>query len=482
MKFSGELPQDVDLLSGGAVYFVGIKGVGMAALALLLSRAGIPVHGADTQESFVTDAQLSQAGILVEPFDKAHLGDSQVVVYSGAHRGEAHPLVQQAKVNNIPCLTHAQAIGLLTQQKETIGVCGVGGKSTTSALVATILDAAGKQPSYAVGVGSIPNLGQSGNWNSGSSLFVLEADEYVADPLHDITPRFLYLRPKHIIATSVRFDHPDVYGTFEDTKQAFRSFFSLVPPEGYLVLNGDDQELVACAQDTGAHIITVGEDPQNDITLQFFPPIDGSAAVVLRTKKLPWEDWTLELEIPGQHNLRNAAYAAVLCRLLGTDPQAIQKAVMGFLSTPRRFEFRGENVQGARFFDDYAHHPHELQAVSNAMSEWFPQQDKVLVFQPHTYSRTRELLGEFAEVLSKFPGKVILLPIFASAREQDDASISSAVLASLVEELGHPVLLVKNLHDLSEYLQTIGPNTVALTAGAGDVYKVYDHLSKKAKE
>jgi UDP-N-acetylmuramate--alanine ligase len=482
MNFTGELPRDVLLLSDGSVYFVGIKGVGMTALAVLLAQAGVKVSGADTTESFVTDAQLAAVGIEVQPFENAALGDAKIVVYSGAHKGFSQPLVVEARSRGLVCLTHAQAIGLLSQEKETIGVCGVGGKSTVSALLSHILSEAGRSPSYAVGVGTIPNLGSSGRWQSETSEFVVEADEYVADPLHDITPRFLYLRPTHAIATSLRFDHPDVYQSLQDTKQAFRSFFSLLPEVGFLVLNGDDSGLLESAVELPAQVITVGENEGNDVRITFLPPRSGKGGVQLLAPGLECNGWELNMSIPGEHNLRNAAFAAVLCSVLGVEEEVVVRAVSTFLSTPRRFEYRGKNSQGAQFYDDYAHHPHELKAVSEALTSWFAPSNLVLAFQPHTYSRTKALQSEFVDVLAEFPGEVILLPIFASARESDDPSVNSQQLVEEILAKGGKARLAKTPAELVEYFQALPNNTVAMTAGAGDIYKVYDTLDLSLTE
>lgn len=482
MNFLGELPSGVKLLESGRVYFVGIKGVGMTALAVLLAQAGVPVAGADTTESFVTDAQLIAAGIEVQSFEIAQLGDAKIVVYSGAHKGFSQPLVVEARARGLVCLTHAQAVGLLSQEKETIGVCGVGGKSTTSALMAHILQTAGQKPSYAVGVGTVPNLGGSGHWQPDTRSFVVEADEYVADPLHDVTPRFLYLRPTHAIATSLRFDHPDVYTSLEDTKKAFSSFFSLLPESGFLVINGDDEGLLDCCADANAQVVTVGEGSDNDVILSFMAPENGLGKVQLSAPGFPCDGWELEMSIPGQHNLRNGAFAAVLSSLLGVEKSAVLSANASFLSTPRRFEYRGENAHGAKFYDDYAHHPHELVAVSEALDQWFGQLQKVLVFQPHTYSRTKALLESFADAMAAFSGEVILMPIFASARESDDPTVSSEQLVREIIARGGKARFIQTPEELVEYFRDLPGKTIALTAGAGDIYKVYDKLDLSITE
>jgi len=480
MNLQPELPE-LDLLSQKLVYFVGIKGVGMTALAVLLTDAGVQVLGADVAETFVTDSLLQDRNIEVEEFAVAQIpSDTSVVVYSGAHQGNRQRLVQQAISSGVPCLNLAEATGLVSQQKDTIAVCGVGGKSTTSALLSWILEKAGQQPSFAVGVGTIPNLGTSARWQSGGEHFVVEADEYVSDPqlpAQEQTPRFLMLSPRHLICTSLSFDHPDVYGSFADTEVAFRAMFSKLPTGGVMVVNGDIPELRRLASEFSEthQVIFVGELEENQVRIRNLRVENGLGLAELET---PEHTFSLALPIPGFHNLKNAAYAAMMALSLGVAVADIQAAVQEFRSTTRRFEYVGTTAQNLTCYDDYAHHPRELQAIAETLQSWFAQDSIAVAFQPHTYSRTKALFQEFVDALEPMPGELVLLPIFSSAREQEDPSISSNMLAEELQKRGKAVRSLQSQAELLEYLQQFEQTgNVFITLGAGDIYKVYEHLT-----
>lgn len=477
MKFQGTLPE-VDLIKRAQPYLVGIKGVGMTALAVLLHQMGLEVHGADTAESFVTDELLAELGIEVDDFEAAAWPPAtNLIIYSGANGGRQHPLVQTATNQKIAVLSLAQAIGLLSQTKTTIGVCGVGGKSTTSALVSWILDQAGHDPSFAVGVGQIPNFQTSARWRPDSEYLVVEADEYVADPQADLTPRFLYLRPTHLICTALAYDHPDVYQSFADTKQAFASLFALLPENGILVINGDDPDLCELTSPLKNQIIKVGESADNDVVLRYLPPQDGKGRVELTSIYLADSPLLLESAVPGIHNLQNSAYATALCLALGVSPITIKSAVASFASVQRRFEFIGQTDNNVFCFDDYAHHPRELMAVAETLRTWFPDRQISVAFEPHTFSRTSALFDEFVSALSAMPGEIILLPIFASARETENSAVSSQQLVDALESRGKSAGLLDNRQNLLEYIEKLPAKTIFITLGAGSIYKVYDQLN-----
>lgn len=469
MRLDAQLPP-LDLLQLSQIYMVGIKGVGMTACAVMLQEAGLVVSGADLPESFVTDRILREKNIHVEAFSEASIPENtDAVIYSGAHQGADNFLVREAQLQSIPCLTLAQAVGLLSRAKPTIAVCGVGGKSTTSALLSWIFTVAGHRPSYAVGVGNIPNLGQPGHWEPGSEYFIVEADEYVADPTTEIVPRLLYLQPTHAICTSIAFDHPDVYQSFEDTKAVFAQFFSSV--QGKIIYNADLPELeqlVKAGRFTNA--MSVGWADQADIVLSDWQIKNGISQAQVGSYG------QLKMTVPGKHNFLNAAYAAVLAAELGISWENIQAAVLGFRSTQRRLEFRGITTKGARCYDDYAHHPREIAAIISTLQEWFANKKIVVAFQPHTFSRTRELFSEFQAVLQTVPGQVWLLPIFASAREADDPNTNSQQLVEALQQNGQDAQLLSDLPSLVKQINALPEDTVVFTLGAGDIYKVYDYV------
>jgi UDP-N-acetylmuramate--alanine ligase len=463
-----------------AVYLVGVKGVGMTALALILQQLGCAVRGADVvNETFVTDDLLGQHNIVVESFAEAHLTTVAqprlaAVIYSGAHQGSHHALVQAATAMGVVVMSLAQAVGCLSRQKDTIAVAGVGGKSSTTAMLSLILRQAKMDPAFAIGAGGVTNLYTSGYWSASGRFFVVEADEYVADPVEDATPRFLYLHPRHAIVTSLVHDHPDFYPTINDTKNAFSALLQSLTADSVLVYNGDDgnlRTLVGQLPMVGRSW-AVGQHANNEVVIGNIQVDEGSEFTL--TSQL-WGKQTLTIALPGYHHIADAAYAAVMAAALGVDWTIIAKALASYQSIARRFQRMGETAKGALCFDDYAHHPREIAAIIETLKTWYPNRRKVIAFQPHTFSRTKVLLTDFAQQLADPAlAQVYLLPIFASAREQDDASVSSAVLA---EAIPSPhVTTLSSLDELAQQVMTLDSHTVFITLGAGDIYKVYDRI------
>lgn len=476
LDFTGTSPA-VEILQWKKAYFVGIKGVGMTSLAVMLQEAGLQVEGADVADAFVTDTLLSEREIKVESFFSATLPDDvDGVIFSGAHKGSQHPLVGEARERGLPCLTLAQAVGVLSRSKRTVVTCGVGGKSTTAAWLSLIMTRAGWNPSYSVGVGTIPDLGTSGKWGSGEWL-VVEGDEYVSDPSAPVvTPRFLSLHPHSALCTGIAYDHPDVYASWEDTQQAFIALWQRLPADGYLVVNGDDSgvQRVLAATSLQTQVIRVGQSVDCDVRFTWEPLATGSSLIL--EWKATGEQQKYTVLLPGEHNALNGALSAVLAHALGVPPAAIHAGLAEFHSTPRRFEFRGTTLHGWRCYDDYAHHPRELKAISQTLQTWFGSQPLIVAFQPHTYSRTRVLFQDFVQALTSMPGDLVLLPIFASAREAADPETRSEQLVAALQAAGKSVHFAETQQDLLEYLQrTPGPG-VFITLGAGDIYTVYDDI------
>lgn len=466
-----------DVLNWRSAFFVGIKGVGMTSLAVLLQEAGVAVSGADVAEEFVTQMQLDAAGISVSPFESASIpAGLSGVIFSGAHKGSFHPLVQAAKRQGIPCLTLAEAVGSLSRRKSTIVTCGVGGKSTTSAWLSLILTRANWDPAFSVGVGTVPDLGTSGKWGSGD-WFVVEGDEYVSNPQAEtVSPRFLTLSPTVALCTGVAYDHPDAYASFEDTKRAFSAFWQQIPATGALVVRSEDAgtEAVLAEKPVACQVIRVGSSAGADVRVTMQATPRGSTITLNWTKRQLQTNF--ETELPGEHNAWNAALVAVTALHIGVPEVAVAEGLREFHSTPRRFEFKGETSNRWCCYDDYAHHPRELAAIAQTLNKWFSGQKVVVAFQPHTFSRTKQLQREFVQALSQFPGEVILLPIFASAREAFDDGITSNHLVQELQEAGKDAVFMENPQELVQYLQSETGPGVFVTLGAGDIYKIYEQL------
>jgi UDP-N-acetylmuramate--alanine ligase len=468
----------MNLLQYNSFYLVGIKGVAMTSLAQLLLDAGKTVQGSDTPENFPTKVQLDRLNISVDTnFDTPLPAKTDCVIYTGAHGGQTNPQVQWAKENNLPTITAAKALAYFFNQKQGIAICGVGGKSTVSAMIAWVLSSLDMSPSFSVGVGNIPGLNRTGAWTN-SKYFVAEADEYVEDPSvvskeGKITPRFAYLKPFMIVAPNLRFDHPDVYKSFAHTKEIFGQFFAQINHGGALIVNADDQQLLQLAKKSPAQVITFGETDSADFQLTSYHSHPGHTHASFSYQE---EEYELTLQIPGKYNALNALAAIAASTQL--NPLALTNHNLDqFRSTSRRFENIGL-INGVQCYDDYAHHPHEIEAAIEAISEWYPTERKVIAFQSHTYSRTKQLFDEFVDSFSGAT-EVVMTDIFSSAREQADPTISSTKLCKAIQEKYNiPAQNLKTNEKLAQYFKTeLRPGDVFLTLGAGDIYEVYELIN-----
>ena len=460
-------------------YLVGIKGVAMTALAQVLSDAGHRVLGSDVQETFVTDPMLQRLGITIDDFSSVLPPEVDLVIYTAAHQASLHPQVQAAAARGIPTLSHAQALAEWFNQKKGIAVCGVGGKSTISAMISWILEQAQQHPSYAVGVGDIIGLGKTGKWDEEGSLFVAEADEYVTDPIAvqngaELIPRFQYLKPRITVASTISFDHPDVYKDEAHTRNVFTHWFKNLPADGILISSDENRSWLE-QQQLAANIIWYGSAVSSDFRLKETPTvIERTSTAQIEAHSQPYG---LSLKVPGTYNMHNALAALSAVEQVGISVAESIRHLATFSSTKRRFEYVGR-FNGVECYDDYAHHPREIAVVLEAARQWFGSARIVVAFQPHTFSRTKALFDEFVSVLGTAP-ELVLLDIFASAREVVDPSISSDRLNEALTR-AHPEHAVQNLHTIAElaaYCQkNLRPGDVLLTLGAGDIYKVYAEL------
>lgn len=451
---------DTALLSYRHAHLVGIKGVAMTSLALCLQDAGLSVVGSDVPESFVTEDILKSRKFHVfHNFSPENIQPPiDVVVYTGAHQGKNNPEVKEAVRLGIPVMSHAEALGSIMTGKRVISVCGTGGKSTTTAMIAWTLECAGLHPSFAVGVGNVPNLGTPGRYIAESQWFIAEADEYAVDPTSDHRPRFIYQHPEVIVCTNLKYDHPDIYPSFEKMKDTFLAFFDSLPSGGLLVINGDDEELVALCKLVREGIEIVGV-VESDL-------LEGN--------------YSTSLSVPGDHNKRNAAAAYAVAQKIGIKSDIAKEALSSFSGTMRRFEYKGI-VHGAKWYDDYAHTPDEIKSTLTTMAELFPDKHIIAIFQPHTFSRTKSLFNGFSQAFDA-AHDVILLDIFASAREEKDSKVSSDLLKEAIAStsLNIHVKNMKTIERSAEYvLNILHDDCVVITLGAGDVYKIFDVIQHK---
>jgi UDP-N-acetylmuramate--alanine ligase len=481
------MKQPLDLSQFQHFYLMGIKGVAMTSLTQILLDFGKSVAGCDVSEKFVTQPILDHLSISISSGFLHSLPEkTECVIYTSAHGGPANPIVLQAQQRNIPAISEAEALAYFFNQKEGIGVCGVGGKTTVSAMIAWILTQAELIPSFSVGVGKILGLNQTGNWQTESKQFVAEADEYVIDPQfqqHDqlMVPRFSFLQPKVTVCTNVAFDHPDVYHSIQHTQEIFASFFTQIKGGGTIIFNQDSEAIEEILHHCQEYF------KQNKIKQLSFGTDSQATAQLVSHQVLKKQNigeilfegkrGQLILRLPGQFNLLNGLAAALAANQVGVDFAQALASLTSFQGTQRRFEHKGIK-NGVDYYDDYAHHPSELKNTIEALASWHPDQRKVVVFQPHTYSRTRELFKEFVEALATAQ-EVLLLDIFPSAREQYDSTISADLLVQAVKK-DHPEVKIANLktiNSLVDYCQhQLEAGDVLITMGAGDIYQVHEML------
>ena len=463
----------IDLHSIKKVHFTGIKGVGMASLALCAQDMGMKISGSDISERFVTDEILKKREI---SWEKSFSSDNisaniDLLVFTASHGGTANEEVLSALEKQIPVLSQGQAVGRFMEGKIGISACGVGGKTTTAAMMSIILDKAKFYPSFAVGAGSIDPLGPAGRYDQKGKYFVAEADEYF-DPSKNC-PKFLFQNPKIIILTNIEHDHPDVYPDLDSTMKAYIDFISRLPEDGLLVANQDSfnvRRLLKRFKKAKFKIRTFGFSEKSDFQIKNYKVKNQKVFFKLNEEKY-------FLKVPGHFNTANAAAAAIAAKHLGLTYQQIKKGLSVYGGTKRRFEKVAEK-NGIFLYDDYAHHPLEIKAVLKAAKEWFKGKRIIVVFQSHTYSRTKSLLKSFAASFNN-ADKVIISEIYPSAREKKDPEINGRILAEEIKKQQKSVIYKKDCQSVCRFLKdNIKKGDVIITIGAGDIFLWRKEISK----
>jgi UDP-N-acetylmuramate--alanine ligase len=460
-----------------SIHFVGIKGVGMTPLAIIAKEAGFHVTGSDIADSFITDDALKKAHIpFFLEFNPSHIKNVDMVIATGAHGGLRNSEVKKAKENHIPVFMQGQAVGkfmdgrIFERKQEGIAISGCHGKTTTTALVATLLSKAEYDPSYIIGTGAIPSLGSSGHFGSGN-YFIAEADEYATEPTYDMTPKFLWLYPKILIITNIEFDHPDIYKSIDTVRKAYEKLTKNIKKDGLLIINGDDDNCKKIIKTFKGRKKTFGFNPYNDYVL---------SRISIQTNKtsffLDGKNFSERIEIPliGSHNAMNTTAAIIAGLEIGLSIETMKHGVMSFQGTKRRLEYIGKLPSGALLYDDYAHHPTEIRKTLEGLHALYPEKKIICIFQPHTYSRTKILFEDF---LSSFihADTVILEEIYSSLREKKDNTISSRQLVKELKKMKKKAIFLPEAKNVVKYImeKKIGPEYIVITMGAGDVYKIH---------
>ncbi len=452
------------------IHFTGIKGVGMTALALCCKDIGIKLSGSDIKETFVTDAVLSKANIDCQPgFDKKRIMDTELCIFTGAHRGEENIEVQAAKNSNIPVMPHAEALASLMEHKKGISVCGVGGKTTTTAMISTLFSFAGLNPSYAIGVGEIPGLGFPGKYSSTGKHFIAEADEYFTSP-QDKTPRFMYQNPETIVLTNIEYDHPDVYKNLDHTLSAFANFIDKLPEKGRIIACADNKNNKKLLKKLNKNnVITYGFSENSNFQIIEHRQINKKNIFSLKCKEKNILMKNIELNVPGKFNVLNASAALIVGLENNIDKQSLKKGIEGFKGTKRRFELI-KRFNNLVIYDDYAHHPMEIEKTLQAAKKWEKNKEIIAIFQPHTYSRTKKFLNEFSKSFNS-ADQVIIVDIYSSSREAKDPEVSGQLLAEKIKANNPQTVYLPGKKELCHYLgKKDFKNSLILTMGAGNIF------------
>ncbi len=421
------------------VHFIGIGGIGVSAIARMMLAEGKRVSGSDASDSLVS-RELKKLGVKIYEGHNAKniagcrvSGKADLVVHTTAI-AEDNPELKKARELKIPILSYPEALGLVSKDKYTVAVSGTHGKTTVTAILAEILTGAKLSPS--VIVGSLLKKEKSNFIAGKGDLFVCEACEYKR--------AFLNLTPKILVVTNIDKDHLDYYKDLKDIQSAFSELAGKLAKEDFLVCNPNGENLKPIVKKTKAKIIDCSKIPVN-----------------------------FKLKVPGAHNVENARLALATAAILGVEKREAAKTLERFSGVWRRFEYKGKTKNGALIYDDYAHHPTEIKAALKGAREFFGDKKICVVFQPHLYSRTKSLLGDFAKSFGDADA-VIVADIYA-AREKDSGEIHSR---DLVAKMRHPnAFHMKSFGQIEKFLKNkVKGGDVVITMGAGDIFKVGENM------
>lgn len=446
------------LVPGKKGLLIGIGGVSMSPLAEVLHDAGLAIVGSDMNESNNT-LLLREKGISIHiGHDASNVeGDIDFVVRTAAVHDE-NPEIAAAHQRGIPVFERTQAWGaIMRAYPNALCISGTHGKTTTTSMCTHIMMAAERDPTVMIG-GTLPLLHAGHRVGRGDTI-IMESCEYYNS--------FLALNPTVAIILNIEADHLDFFKDLEDIKHSFRQFAARVPEGGTIVANYDDENTMDALRPLNRPLVTFGFSRQADVHPDHIVRRGAQSEFDILYRGKVFNRVTIH--VPGDHNIRNALAAAAATISLGVGPTAVKYGLAGFQGAGRRFEFKGK-FNGADLYDDYAHHPSELRAVLDAV-EALNYQRTIVVFQPHTYSRTAALFDHFVEQLRR-PTIAYLAEIYA-AREKNTIGISSADLAKEIPGAKFYPTFAEIEADLAE---TARPGDIILTVGAGDVFRIGEHL------
>ena len=498
----------MDLSKINKIYMIGIKGVGMTMLAQFLSGQGIEISGSDTGEKFMTDKVLKKFGIkVIEKFSEKNIPkDADLIIYSSAYNVDNNVEVAKALASKKKVLTYAKALAEVFNQKYGIAVVGSHGKTTTTAWLGYVMKQAGMDPSVMVGaqVEQFKGCGITGK----SDYLVVEADEY--------QNKLKHLQPKAVLLNNIDYDHPDFFADKEEYEKVFVEFIKKIPAEGFLIANFDDSKVRGIAQVNcsgkiisyainltpqppllsrrggddllsclggarGGNVDYLAYDIRQNNGKQYFK-VKGSCfegeKIFPRLQNKSLGDFNIQLS--GKHNISNALAVIAACAEFGVKLADIKKYLAEFTGTARRMQMLGK-FNGAIIIDDYAHHPTEIKATLAGAREIYSKNKLIVVFHPHTFSRTKALLDNFAGSFD-LADEIIVLDIYGSAREEQGGVHSRDLVEKIriknkESRITQDVKYIPALDECEKHLRdNIRIGDVVILMGAGDVFRIGEGL------
>lgn len=445
------------------VHFIGIGGISMSGLAEILLDEGFTISGSDSKESDLTK-HLEAKGISVFYGQKASniIPGIDLVVYTAAIH-EDNPEFAQAKAQGLPMLSRAELLGqIMDNYEQSIAVAGTHGKTTTTSMISQILLEAKTDPTITVG-GILEAI--NGNLRVGESeVFISEACEY--------TNSFLNFRPKYSIILNVEAEHLDFFKDLDDIRKSFHKFAANTLADGATIINGEIDNYTEIVEGLPQRIITYGLNSSYDYYAENIT-YDEKACAIFSVMHDGQKIMDVHLNVPGKHNVSNSLAAIALCDIMDIPNETVISGLLKFGGANRRFQYKGK-IDGITIIDDYAHHPTEIKATLTAAAN-YPHERLVLVFQPHTYSRTKAFLDDFAEVLS-MADVVVLADIYA-AREQNTYGVSSKDILNLLKKKGTEAYYLPSFEEIEKFLLKNCINgDLLITMGAGNVVEIGEAL------
>jgi len=483
------------------VYMIGIKGVGMTMLAQFLASRGVEVIGSDISDKYMTDKVLKGAGIkVIENFNENNIpADVDLIIYSTAYNKENNVEVARVLNSKEDVLTYAEALGKIFNQHYGIAVVGTHGKTTTTAWLGYLLEKAGVNPNVMAGA----RVEQF----KGSSL--IGKSDYLIAELDEYQNKLKYFDPQMVLLNNIEYDHPDFFPAQNDYNQVFIDFIKKIPAKGFLIANFDDPitrkiarvncrgKVVSCAINEVADYVAydikqlgnkqyfkvkfgIDNNEEDGTDLTGFYRFPGKPGSLQNDREDLLGDFCIGL--PGKHNISNALAVVVASIELGVELWVIREHLAEFKGVDRRMQVLGK-FRGATIIDDYAHHPTEIKATLSGARQRYKDNNLTVVFHPHTFTRTKALLDEFA---ASFEGadEVIVLDIYGSAREEHGGVHSRDLVKKIGirnRELGirQDIRYISTLEECEEYLRdNVGREAVVILMGAGDVFRIGENLVK----